>query len=234
MREREEKYIRLYKTQDSIIDLVVKENLRFYLTGGTALQRFYFDSYRYSDDLDFFLMDNGTSNANSKEFQKFIDILDENNIEYTCNVSTPYFKQILLKEDCLKIDLVNDFVRTENGLHLDSVQNIFVNKLETSLSRTEPRDLFDIYTILSNHQIDFDKSFELLRKKTNLESNMIIDNLVNINIHTINSDEIQVKSKRVLEEVVCNFYSVVAKLQNFTLQNEKDESIDSIKIRKRR
>ncbi|BAM32638.1 nucleotidyl transferase AbiEii/AbiGii toxin family protein [Helicobacter cinaedi] len=74
MREREEKYIRLYKTQDSIIDLVVKENLRFYLTGGTALQRFYFDSYRYSDDLDFFLMDNGTSNANSKEFQKFIDI----------------------------------------------------------------------------------------------------------------------------------------------------------------
>ena len=71
MQEREEKYTLLYKIQDKIIDLVVKEKLGFYLTGGTALQRFYFNKYRYSDDLDLFLMDNGTSKAESKEFQKF-------------------------------------------------------------------------------------------------------------------------------------------------------------------
>ena len=51
MREKDEKYTALYKTQDKILDIVAKEKLGFYLTGGTALQRFHFDSYRYSDDL---------------------------------------------------------------------------------------------------------------------------------------------------------------------------------------
>lgn len=50
MQEKDEKYIALYKTQDRILEIVARENLGFYLAGGTALQRFHFDSYRYSDD----------------------------------------------------------------------------------------------------------------------------------------------------------------------------------------
>ncbi|ABS44734.1 conserved hypothetical protein [Campylobacter jejuni subsp. doylei 269.97] len=49
----------MYKTQDKILDLVAKENLDFYLTGGTALQRFHYNQFRFSDDLDFFLINNG-------------------------------------------------------------------------------------------------------------------------------------------------------------------------------
>lgn len=40
--EKDEKYTALYKTQDKIIDIITKEKLGFYLTGGTALQRFRF------------------------------------------------------------------------------------------------------------------------------------------------------------------------------------------------
>lgn len=41
MQEKDEKYTALYKTQDKIIDIITKEKLGFYLTGGTALQRFH-------------------------------------------------------------------------------------------------------------------------------------------------------------------------------------------------
>ena len=224
MQEREEKYTLLYKIQDKIIDLVVKEKLGFYLTGGTALQRFYFNKYRYSDDLDLFLMDNGTSKAESKEFQKFLDALEHNSIEYKVNTSTPYFKRIFLKENCLKIDLVNDFVyhekdfvRANNGIYLDSLQNIFVNKLETSLSRTEPRDLFDIYIILSNHKIDIEKSFQLLNKKSNLETKLIIENLSNIDISKINLNQIQFKNEKVLKDFINGFNRVI--MNNFLVKN---------------
>lgn len=35
-------YTKLYKTQDKILEIVARENLGLYLTGGTALQRFHF------------------------------------------------------------------------------------------------------------------------------------------------------------------------------------------------
>jgi hypothetical protein len=46
-------YRELYKIQDGFLDIVFALNNTFYLTGGTALHRFYYN-YRYSDDLDLF------------------------------------------------------------------------------------------------------------------------------------------------------------------------------------
>lgn len=216
MLEKEEKYIQLYKTQDKIIDIVIKEHCGFYLTGGTALQRFYFNTYRYSDDLDFFLIDNGTSKANSLEFDKFLNALDKHLIEYELNVSNPYFKRIILQENHLKIDLINDyvyhekdFIKANNGLYLDSLQNIFVNKLETTLSRTEPRDLFDIYIILKHCNMDIEKSFNLLSKKSNLETKMVLDNLINIDIFKINPQQIQTKNEAIFLDFIDNFSKII-------------------------
>ena len=45
----------LYALQDGVFQIM--ENQNFYLTGGTALSRFYLD-HRYSDDLDFFVHQN--------------------------------------------------------------------------------------------------------------------------------------------------------------------------------
>jgi len=49
-------YVKLYELQNMVLDEVFKTTKSFYLTGGTALHRFYYD-IRYSDDLDFFCID---------------------------------------------------------------------------------------------------------------------------------------------------------------------------------
>jgi len=49
-------YVKLYELQDMVLYEVFKTTKSFYLTGGTALHRFYYD-IRYSDDLDFFCID---------------------------------------------------------------------------------------------------------------------------------------------------------------------------------
>jgi len=52
-------YRNLYKAQNSILELMEKIDTPFYLTGGTALSRFY-RNHRYSLDLDFLV------NANNR------------------------------------------------------------------------------------------------------------------------------------------------------------------------
>ena len=61
----------LYPLQDKFLAFFSEyNNEKFYLTGGTALSRFYFQ-HRYSEDLDFF------SAKELKEFRKDIkDILN--------------------------------------------------------------------------------------------------------------------------------------------------------------
>lgn len=217
MQEKEEKYIQLYKTQDKILDLVAKENLDFYLTGGTALQRFHYNQFRFSDDLDFFLINNGIKNHTPKEFNDFTSMLKDNNIDFKIKVSNQYFTQLCIKENNLKIDLVNDYVfhekndyvKLENGLLIDSIQNIFVNKLETSISRDEPRDLFDIYTILTNNKMNIEKSFDILIKKTNMEPKDIINKLKNIKIEQIQYNKINTKSDFILKDFLQNFHKTI-------------------------
>jgi len=45
-------YKTLYDLQDRVLDTVFKTEQVFYLTGGTCLNRFYYEK-RYSDDLGF-------------------------------------------------------------------------------------------------------------------------------------------------------------------------------------
>jgi predicted nucleotidyltransferase component of viral defense system len=56
-------YRGLYALQDLVLDKVFELDNDFYLTGGTALHRFYYN-LRYSDDLDFFV----SNSLNQKMF----------------------------------------------------------------------------------------------------------------------------------------------------------------------
>ena len=47
-------YRKLYLLQDKFLEWWISLNLPFYLTGGTALGRFYLN-HRYSEDLEFFI-----------------------------------------------------------------------------------------------------------------------------------------------------------------------------------
>ena len=50
---------RLYPLQDKVLKRIDQSDTPFYLTGGTALTRFYLN-HRYSDDLDLFQNDSVT------------------------------------------------------------------------------------------------------------------------------------------------------------------------------
>ncbi|MCK4799049.1 MAG: nucleotidyl transferase AbiEii/AbiGii toxin family protein [Spirochaetes bacterium] len=133
-------------------------NTPFYLTGGTALGRGYFN-HRFSDDLDFFVNkrdDFGsiTSLIINKldQFQKEFILLKE------ASVSSKDFFQIQLKKNdlLLKIDFVNDisvrfgdFVVNDKLGKIDSLENILTNKI-TALFRYEPKDIADIWIISKN------------------------------------------------------------------------------------
>ncbi len=222
----EEKYTQLYNTQDKILQIIANENLGFYLTGGTALQRFYFDVYRYSDDLDLFLIENGLHKENAEDFHFFIQALQDYGFSFNITIDSSNFKRNFLDENNLKIDLINDcvfhendFIKTKHGFFIDSIQNIFANKLETSISRTEPRDLFDIYTILINTEMDIEKSFDLVKKKTNISPQNIKENLKNIDINNVDMGKINFKNESVGKDFSLNFHKVI--LEKFNLTNTK-------------
>lgn len=216
MQEKDEKYTALYKTQDKVLEIVAREKLGLYLTGGTALQRFHFDTYRYSDDLDFFLLNNGEDKANAKEFSAFAQSLKDSAIDFTITTQSPYFMQVIINENNLKVDLVNDvvfheddFVKLDNGLIIDSIQNIFSNKLETSISRNEIRDLFDIYIILKRTNISVSKGFELLGKKTNITPQNVINNIKQKTLNDIT--DITFKNDAIRDDFVANFKDLINK-----------------------
>ncbi len=151
---------KLYPLQDKVLSLISSFDTPFYLTGGTALSRGYYN-HRYSDDLDFFV------NQNSEFAKLSTFILNQLNSKFTCVIKhrSDYFVSLFL-EDQLKIDFVNDIAFHSGELNalpifcrVDNVQNILSNKLSALISRDEPKDVVDILTIAKNEKIDWPKIF---------------------------------------------------------------------------
>lgn len=140
-------------------------NLPFYLTGGTALSRFYYN-HRYSDDLEFFV--NGDPN-----FMDYVRLFLEYftnpspNIHLKINIErvniSEKFSQLFVyeKEIELKVDFVNDLaVRYYNVIkvsplgRVDSIRNILSNKI-SALYRFEIKDYVDIWCIAKNYKFNW-------------------------------------------------------------------------------
>lgn len=144
---------------------------KFFLTGGTALAEYYL-KHRVSEDLDLFTTDQSVDFASvSLQMNKLIAEL---NFEIDHQVSAPSFLQYIIKKgykDSLKIDIVKDipvhFGRIKNigGVNIDSLENIAVGKLLAIFGRTAPKDFIDIYFLLKEAKLDFNKLFKLAKKK---------------------------------------------------------------------
>ena len=145
-------YNRLYLLQTKVLKLFNSVNSPFYLTGGTALGRFYLN-HRFSADLDFFV----NAHKNFKTEIIPFDHLIRNNftIQNEGSLITDDFVRYLIVQDevLLKIEFVND-VSYRYGLPLknniyqvDTIRNILSNKLTWIIGRDEPKDFFDIISL---------------------------------------------------------------------------------------
>jgi predicted nucleotidyltransferase component of viral defense system len=143
----------------------------FYLTGGTALARFYFH-HRESLDLDLFTNNFGQDFAQVN--QVVLGILHALDLRITSQVVTDSFIQYIVADSArtsLKIDLVKDVpvhfsdLLTKNGVRLDSLENIGSNKVLAVFGRTDAKDFVDLYWILQHTDLKFDDLYCQAREK---------------------------------------------------------------------
>ncbi len=141
----------LYPLQDMVIS-VFRES-PFYLTGGTALSRGYYN-HRYSDDLDFFVNDYPEFRRISEtQVAKLQKLFGDVEIDY----KDEHFYRIFVGNERLKIELIND-VPSHIGQMvnhpvlgiIDSKENILANKITAIVDRTLPKDIVDIFVLLND------------------------------------------------------------------------------------
>ncbi|KKP50684.1 MAG: hypothetical protein UR42_C0024G0010 [Candidatus Roizmanbacteria bacterium GW2011_GWA2_33_33] len=150
----------LYPLQNKVLKLIDELQTSFYLTGGTALSRCYFN-HRYSDDLDFFV--NKDLNFAKASEQILSNLMK--NFEVEIIIKTESYISIKV-DKILKIDLVNDVQFRYGELkkkiifsNVDNVKNILSNKLSALISRDEAKDVVDIWVIAKNNKIDWKDIF---------------------------------------------------------------------------
>jgi predicted nucleotidyltransferase component of viral defense system len=175
----------LYPLQDGALNVISRSGTDFFLTGGTALSRAYYN-HRYSDDLDFFL---NRSETYDEQVDKVLAMLREGGFVWDVRenfVRAKDFTSLTAgykdSEILLKMDFVNDVAPHFGGIHetalfcrTDSVRNILSNKL-SALSRYAPKDVADIWAIARRESINWTEVIgEAKQKEAGLEAPRICD-----------------------------------------------------------
>lgn len=160
----------LNQFQQKVLRDFKKSNLgkKFYLSGGTALTEFYL-RHRLSEDLDFFTQEE----LNLDELKKFINTVCKKipvrKIEFQHGYGLYTFFITSEKEEKHKIDFGQypftpiEELKNFNGILVESLFDIAVNKAHTIAFRPRLRDFIDLYFIIQQKQ---DWSFQELLKKS--------------------------------------------------------------------
>ncbi len=143
----------------------------YYLTGGTPLAAFYLH-HRYSEDLDFFISD---EEVNLPAIQKLLKLgsqkLGYQKIEYQNYQGLHMFFLKYADDKELKVDFsYYPFLQIEptsdrNGIRVDSLYDIAVNKMQSIATRTKTRDFVDLYFIVQDKGYEFKKLIQDARNK---------------------------------------------------------------------
>ena len=162
-----------YALQDDFLAAFFKSRFasEFYLTGGTALARFYFH-HRTSVDLDLF------TNNQSIDFNEVnltvTSLLRPLKLSPIKQVTTETFLQYIQNNKSgttLKVDMVKDIPVhfgtniTNKSIRIDSLENIGSNKILAIFGRTDAKDFVDLYYILHKTDFLFDNLFNQAKQK---------------------------------------------------------------------
>ncbi|WP_053764633.1 nucleotidyl transferase AbiEii/AbiGii toxin family protein [Leptospirillum ferriphilum] len=167
--------------QRSVLGFLFEEErigeLGFFLTGGTALAAFHLH-HRISEDLDLFVR------RDDLDFGILFRGLSENLKKFggveTALVSKSFLRIFLHAPngqwDRLKIEFAQEVPAriasplTIDHVIVDSLEDIATNKISAILGRDKPRDLFDLYAILSGTSLTLEVLFKnAIRKDASFE-----------------------------------------------------------------
>lgn len=150
-------------------------NLPFYLTGGTALSRYYFQ-HRYSDDLDFFVNSDPDYKNYIRQLFTALESAHKSGeffINYDKVITADDYTQVIIEknEALLKIDLVNDIsihfgeIQDDKKLgRVDPWRNILSNKI-SAIFRFEVKDYVDIWIIAKNKKFNWKQIISEAKQK---------------------------------------------------------------------
>jgi len=217
---------KLYPLQDGVLNTIAQKETDFFLTGGTALSRAYFN-HRYSDDLDFFINNSETFN---EQLDLILQHLSDKGYKWTTENlirSENYCRVFMYKEAeiKLKIDFVNDTVphygniqNTNLYYRTDSIRNILSNKL-SAIYRYEAKDIIDIREISLKTDVDWHQALQEARQKEASIDIPIISEIM-IGIPKEEFDKVTWINKPVWE----NFTNDIRQITKAMLTGEKNKT----------
>ena len=155
--------------QEKFLDFFAKTPAlveKFYFTGGTALSKFYLQ-HRFSEDLDFF----SKKEFDIKDITPFVyrakKDLKFKEFDFQQSFNRNIFHLLFSKNQFLKLEFTYfPFSQIEKpkkiqGILVDSLIDMAVNKVFTIAQKPRGRDFFDLYIILNKKKLDI---FDLLKK----------------------------------------------------------------------
>ena len=203
-------YLKLYNLQNKVLNEVFSITKSFYLTGGTALHRFYYD-IRYSDDLDFFCVDEFFA----YEIREIINNLKEK-FNIKIEVEAQFFR--LLYVDGLKVDFVDThfephfgkFLKKDNFI-IDSKENIFVNKITAIMGRDEAKDIVDFYFLKQKENYNLKEYLQMAKEKMIFETEDFLFRLNTFPLEKIKN--VNFKKVDYLNEILNNYKNFIENIK---------------------
>ena len=162
----------LYPLQDIVLSFLPTFD-DFYLTGGTALARFYLN-HRLSEDLDLFIKVRKEDELHTNRQKKRADSYAQDlvsllsgTVEISDELYDVYYSRFYVKtKDCtMKIDVVREhlhygeLVESPDGFYLNNLEDIAATKIAAFEDRAEIKDIIDLL-YLTQH-IPLSRLFEL-------------------------------------------------------------------------
>jgi len=205
-------YKKLYSLQDRVLDIIFDIEDEFYLTGGTALSRFFY-AKRYSDDLDFFT---NNSQRYAYALKNTISNLNDS-FELKYEINSRDFTRVKI-DSILQVDFVNDRVPRykepkilDNGYKIDNIENILTNKLTAAIGRDNPKDIFDIYLIDKYNDINYQKMIKVAQEKMHFSKDDLIVRLKSFPLYLLSN--IKLIDENFLNDFKKEYEEIITKIE---------------------
>ncbi len=158
--------------QETALKLIARTQLAnaFYFSGGTALAYFYLQ-HRKSEDLDFFCAEEFDPQQVIVALKSLKPQLKYLEFDYQSSFNRNLYFLLFDSEYILKLEFTYyPFVQVKpptkkNGLLVDSVLDIAVNKLFTIVQKPRGRDYYDLYFIIQKYKYTFEQLRMLAKQK---------------------------------------------------------------------